>query len=77
MNSANRLPRSFYTGIIEEIDPKLKEFYDIRKGRKYFECDIDFDGGYRNEKRILYSSDGLIYYTEDHYNTFEDITERE
>lgn len=37
MNSANRLPRSFYTGIIEEIDPKLKEFYDIRKGRKYFE----------------------------------------
>ena len=44
-------------------------------GRKYFECDIDFDGGYRNSKRIIFSSDGLIFYTEDHYTTFEVITE--
>ena len=41
------------------------------KGRKYYECDIDFDGKYRNGKRIVYSNDGLIYYTEDHYETFE------
>lgn len=41
------------------------------KGRKYFECDIDFDGKYRNGKRIVYSNDGLIYYTEDHYESFE------
>ena len=41
------------------------------KGRDYYECDIDFDGTYRNAKRIVYSSDGLIYYTEDHYETFE------
>ena len=47
------------------------------KGRKYFECDIDFDGKYRNAKRIIYSSDGLIFYTEDHYTTFEDITREE
>ena len=40
-------------------------------GRKYFECDIDYDGGSRNAKRIVYSSDGLIFYTEDHYRTFE------
>ena len=40
-------------------------------GRKYYECDIDTDGGYRGAKRIVYSSDGLIYYTEDHYETFE------
>lgn len=39
--------------------------------RKYFECDIDFDGKYRNAKRIIFSNDGLIYYTEDHYETFE------
>jgi len=44
------------------------------KGRKYFECDIDFDGSYRNAKRIIFSSDGLIFYTEDHYTTFEEIT---
>ena len=42
-----------------------------KKGRQYYECDIDYDGGTRNAKRIVYSSDGLIYYTEDHYNTFE------
>ncbi len=41
------------------------------KGRDYYECDIDFDGTYRNAKRIVFSDDGLIYYTEDHYETFE------
>ena len=41
------------------------------KDRDYYECDIDFDGTYRNGKRIVFSNDGLIYYTEDHYETFE------
>ena len=41
------------------------------KGRDYYECDIDSDGGYRGAKRIVFSNDGLIYYTEDHYETFE------
>ena len=49
-----------YEGILPEED-----------GRDYFECDIDFDGTYRNAKRIVYSDDGLIYYTEDHYESFE------
>ena len=40
-------------------------------GRKYFECDINTDGGYRGAERIVYSNDGLIYYTGDHYETFE------
>ena len=40
-------------------------------GREWFECDIDYDGGFRNAKRIVYSDDGLIYYTDDHYRTFE------
>lgn len=39
-------------------------------GRRWYECDIDYDGGYRGAKRIVFSSDGLIYYTEDHYETF-------
>lgn len=42
-------------------------------GRKYYECDIDYDGGYRNAKRIIYSGDGLIFYTEDHYKSFEQL----
>ena len=42
-----------------------------KEGRQYYECDIDSDGGYRGAKRIVYSDDGLVYYTEDHYETFE------
>lgn len=42
-----------------------------KKGRKYFECDINSDGGYRGAERIIFSDDGLIYYTGDHYKTFE------
>lgn len=41
-----------------------------KKGREYHECDIDSSGGYRGAKRIVFSNDGLIYYTEDHYKTF-------
>ena len=41
------------------------------KGRKYYECDIDTDGrDSRGAKRIVFSNDGLIYYTEDHYESF-------
>ena len=42
-------------------------------GRRYFECDIDYDGGYRGPKRLIYSNDGLVFYTEDHYKTFEQL----
>ena len=41
-------------------------------GRQYYECDIDTDGASsRGAKRIVFSNDGLIYYTEDHYESFE------
>ena len=53
-----------YFGNYEEILPTNK---------KYHECDIDFDGGYRGSKRIIYSDDGDVYYTEDHYKTFEKL----
>ena len=43
------------------------------KGRRWTECDIDFDGGYRNGQRIVFSNDGLIYYTGDHYQSFDEI----
>ena len=42
-----------------------------KSGRKYYECDIDTLGkSSRGAKRIVYSSDGLIYYTDDHYGSF-------
>lgn len=41
------------------------------EGRSYRECDIDTLGAdSRGAKRIVYSDDGLIYYTEDHYASF-------
>lgn len=50
-----------YEGILPEKD-----------GRSYTECDIDTLGtDKRGAKRIVFSNDGLIYYTEDHYETFE------
>lgn len=40
-------------------------------GRQYYECDIDTDGrSSRGAKRIVFSNDGLIYYTDDHYENF-------
>lgn len=44
-----------------------------KNGRQYYEADIDYRGGTRGPKRIVYSNDGLIYYTEDHYNSFEKL----
>ena len=42
-----------------------------KSGRYYTECDIDTLGkSKRGSKRIVYSNDGLIYYTGDHYQTF-------
>lgn len=43
------------------------------EGRKWYECDINYEGGYRGSERLVYSSDGLIYYTEDHYETFSQM----
>ena len=41
-------------------------------GRTWQECDIGTIGqSQRGTKRIVFSNDGLVYYTEDHYNTFE------
>ena len=42
-----------------------------KEGRSYTECDIDTLGASsRGAKRIVFSNDGLIYYTADHYKSF-------
>ena len=41
-------------------------------GRTWTECDISTLGkDSRGAKRIVFSNDGLIYYTNDHYESFE------
>lgn len=45
-----------------------------QKGRQYIECDIDTWGqSSRGAKRIVFSTDGLIFYTDDHYVSFEQL----
>lgn len=44
-----------------------------QKGRTYYECDVNYAGGYRGGERLIYSDDGLIYYTADHYKSFEQL----
>lgn len=37
----------------------------------YYECDVNYEGGFRGSERVVFSDDGLIYYTGDHYESFE------
>ena len=43
-------------------------------GRVWYEADINYESGFRNRQRILYSNDGLIFASYDHYHTFYEIT---
>jgi len=52
-------------GNYEGILPKAQ-------GRTWTECDINTQGkSSRGAERIVFSNDGLIYYTSDHYESFE------
>jgi ribonuclease T1 len=42
-------------------------------GRRWTEADLDFDCGRRNARRLVFSSDRLIYVTVDHYETFREV----
>ncbi|MBV1759040.1 MAG: ribonuclease [Dethiosulfatibacter sp.] len=44
-----------------------------KAGRQYYECDVNYNGGFRGAERLVYSNDGLIFYTSDHYSTFTEI----
>ena len=53
-----------YFGNYEKVLP-------VVSGRTYHECDIDtLNANSRGAKRIIYSNDGQIYYTDNHYKTF-------
>ena len=41
--------------------------------RSWYEADINYYNGKRNSQRILWSNDGLIFVTYDHYKTFVEI----
>ena len=41
----------------------------------YYECDVNYEGGYRGAERIVWSEDGAVYYTNDHYESFTQLYE--
>ena len=47
----------------EEVMPG--EYYD-----QWYECDINYAGGYRGAERLVYSDNGMIFYTPDHYESY-------
>ena len=55
-----------YEGILPKYDEKGKKI-------TYHECDVNYSRGLRDANRIVFSSNGHVYYTADHYNTFTEI----
>lgn len=56
-------------GVYKNRDGHLPE----TQGRIWYEADINYTGGFRGTARILFSNDGLIFVTYDHYYTFSEI----
>ncbi|OFD35947.1 hypothetical protein BWGOE2_56700 [Bacillus mycoides] len=54
------------------FENRRKQLPDV-PGRTWYEADVNYVSGYRGNDRIVYSSDGLIYKTSDHYKTFTEI----
>lgn len=69
-NLSEVLPGRMIGGkIYRNRDHKLPE----TAGRIWHEADFDYVSGYRNKCRLLYSNDGLLFVTYDHYATFYEI----
>ena len=61
--------KTITAGIYKNLDGHLPQ----ASGRVWYEADINYKTGRRNEQRILWSNDGLIFVTYDHYETFYEI----
>jgi len=44
-----------------------------RKGVRYYEADCWYTGGHRGAERIVWSTEGRVWYTDDHYQTFTEM----
>lgn len=67
---SNFVPEKTITGgIYKNFDGHLPQ----ATGRIWYEADINYKTGKRNTQRIVWSNDGLIFVTYDHYETFYEI----
>ena len=77
---AENLGWKSYKGNLDQVAPGMMIGGDIfknkskllpeKQGRIWYECDVDYQGGYRNNYRIVYSNDGLMFLTDSHYLNF-------
>lgn len=60
---------------IAELDERTCKQCVDKNGKIYpiYEADINYMGGYRDGDRIVFSNDGLIFVTYNHYETFYEI----
>ena len=77
-NEAKKLGWESSKGNLWDVAPNMSiggDTFGNREGLlpdgKYYECDVNYNGGYRGSERLIFSDDGRIYYTNDHYQTFE------
>ncbi|MDP4119176.1 MAG: ribonuclease domain-containing protein [Bacillota bacterium] len=80
---AKQLGWKSFLGNLAQVAPGKMIFGGIHKnksgrlpqkdGRVWYEADINYESGYRNTQRILFSNDGLIFATYNHYDTFIEI----
>ena len=66
---SNFVPGKMITEYYENFNHKLPE----KSGRKWYAADINYTTGRRDNQRIVWSNDGLIFVTYDHYKTFYEI----
>ena len=55
------------------LERKTNGHLPFKLGRSWCEADINYTYGFRGVERILFSNDGLIFVTHDHYLTFCEI----
>jgi len=44
-----------------------------RAGRLWYEADVNYRCGHRDADRLVYSSDGLVFLSTDHYRSFRQV----
>ena len=61
--------KNIINGIYNNSNGHLPHAY----GRIWYEADINYRTGKRNSQRIVWSNDGLVFVTYDHYETFYEV----
>ena len=76
MSQAAPLQEETITEEVEEIEVIGGDHFGNRErklpeGNKYYEADVNYKCGRRNADRVVFTKNGEVWLTKDHYKTFE------